>query len=80
MFEEHNPEYESLMQPGVLKIGVQICAGNNRVQEGGVHLQDHLLLFDCALQIAVGPMSVLTCCMLFVRDDLHQLNLHFTSL
>ena len=54
LFEEHSREYETLTRPGPLKIGVQIRAGDQRMEEGAVHLQMFDHFFDCASQIEVG--------------------------
>lgn len=53
LFEEHKREYETLTRPGPLKIGVQIRAGDQRMEEGAVHLQMFDHFFDCASQIEV---------------------------
>ena len=62
LFEEHKAEYEALKRPGMLKIGIQICAGDNRMQDGAVHFQMFDHFFDCAQQVEVSRVSVLSCC------------------
>jgi hypothetical protein len=61
LFEEHQHEYQQLLRPGPLKIGIQIRTGDNRMGDGTLKLKDYMHFFDCAAQIEVRP-SKTKCC------------------
>lgn len=60
LFEEHEREYQALVKPGPLKIGVQIRAGDHRMGEGAVSLPMFAHFFDCASQIEVRNVAACT--------------------
>lgn len=54
LFEEHQHEYQQLLRPGPLKIGIQIRTGDRKMGDSTLVLKEYRHFFDCAAQLEVG--------------------------
>jgi hypothetical protein len=76
LFEEHEREYQALMRPGPLKIGIQIRTGDNRLGESTITLETYKHFFQCAAQIEVKSVASMafacTTCLSIAVLERHQ--------